>query len=173
MAEDEKFEDEALGDDAVLTRDYFPVKPLPEGVYDFTVAGCVVRDFDKTEKTPRCKGAVVTLRVTSGDGKRSRNVKKWFRFTKFYEPRLCAFLRSVGLKKIGEGASLSLFPESVGRSGKGYFTVSEDGRFNDLKYFLDPASGESIEEPEGFEYGGAPYLTPEEERAMEELFGKR
>ncbi|MCD8205762.1 MAG: hypothetical protein LUD29_04020 [Clostridia bacterium] len=177
MAENEKIKDEALPEDYLLTRDFYPSKPLPEGVYGFTVEACILRDFPETERFNACKGAVVTILFSSDDGKQSRRCKKWFRFTKSYEPRLCGFLRSVGLKKVGEPLNISEFSSCLGLRGRALFKITEDGKYNDVRYFLDPVSGESVSEynvPAVDVYDdGEDELSEDDIKEMHEWFGDR
>lgn len=141
MAEKEKIvkKEEALPDGYRLTRDFPEAKPLPEGEYNFTVTECVFRKIPESDRALEHKGAVVKLRITSDDGVRTRYCNGWFDFLPSQESKICEFLRCVGVKKVNEPFDLDGFGDCAGKSGRAYFGLSSDGKYNRVKYFIDPA----------------------------------
>lgn len=116
---------------------------LPEGEYDF-----VVKKFDRgihngSEKLPKCSKAILTIEVSSPDGKKATIEHNLFIHRKC-EGMLCEFFIAIGHRKHGEAMKMNwnAVPGSKGRC-KVYIDnwTSNKGQpmqSNKIKKFLEP-----------------------------------
>ena len=95
---------------------------LPEGDYCFTVTGVERARFPGNSKTEPCNKMIVTLEVDSEEGRAA--VRESLLLTRKLEWKLCAFFRSIGMKKHGEKVRMD-WAGAVGRRGRAHFRPRE------------------------------------------------
>ncbi|MCD8200545.1 MAG: hypothetical protein LUD47_00540 [Clostridia bacterium] len=110
---------------------------LPAGDYVFQVFDYKETHFNGNADfdIPACEQAEITLIVKHEDKTAFVNLN--LRFLESKLPRISSFMRCVGLIKPGQGGNLQDLPKCKGLYGMANFTVSDDKRFNNVKYFRD------------------------------------
>lgn len=91
---------------------------LEEGDYDFTV-----NEINKRVSSNQRNMLEVTLTVT--DGEASTTVKDYLVITQKALWKVASFLRAIGLKKHGQGVSLSVIDKALGKTGRCHLIVDE------------------------------------------------
>ena len=125
-----------------LTDDGLEFYILPKGYYNFVIDNFERGRFAGSEKIGPCNKAILTLAVTTDDGKTVK-VKTELLLHSSLESKLSSFFRSIGLKKRGE-AMIMDWNAVQGAKGRAYFnprtykTASgEERTVNNVAYFVD------------------------------------
>lgn len=135
------FERELGWDDEITKDSDFVI--IPEGDYQFTVAGFERGRHEGSDKLPPCNKAIVTLRVSLPNGT-TQDIKHNLFLHSKCEGLLSAFFTSIGLKKKGETLKMN-WNAIVGTSGRCKIVVrnyttkdGNSGQSNDIKKFYSP-----------------------------------
>ena len=115
---------------------------IPEGDYNFTVAGFERGRHDGSEKLPPCPKAIVKLRVELPDGTTQELNHNLFLHSKC-EGLLSAFFVGIGQKKHGEKLRMN-WNNIIGARGRCKIAVRHwksdkgEGDSNEIKKFYEP-----------------------------------
>lgn len=110
---DQKIDRELGWDDTIVNDGEFEI--LPDGKYKFEVLKLERARYAGGTKLPPCNQANVTV-VVSDDTGASRNIEEKFKLHSKMEWILCAFFRSIGLRKKDEPLQMK-WNEIVGKTG--------------------------------------------------------
>lgn len=130
--------------DDTIENDGVDFEVLPEGDYNFEVTNFERGRHDGTEKLPPCNKAILTMKITSDDGKHSTTIIHNLFLHIRMEGLLSAFFVAIGQKKKGEKAKMNwnLVVGSRGRCKIGIHEwTGKDGEkktSNQIKKFYEP-----------------------------------
>ncbi len=131
---------------------------IPEGNYNFTVAGVERARHEGSAKLPPCAKAIVTLKIQLPDGTEQSLKHNLFLHSRC-EGLLSQFFIGIGLKKKGEPLRMN-WNAVPGTSGRCKIIIrswtgkdGKPGQSNDVKKFYDPeddpaASPAPVRQPE-------------------------
>lgn len=116
-----------------------------EGDYTFKVLKLEKGSQPPTARIPNgCNRATLTLQLINSETDQTTSIKENLLLLSTMEWKLCAFFRSIGLKKHGEKLVMD-WSKVVGACGKAHIGfrdyVKQDGsvvKVNEVKKFLDP-----------------------------------
>lgn len=136
--------DRELGWDDTIQNDGEEFVLLPEGVYAFQVVKMERARFAGSAKLPPCNQANVTIQVEHPETGMGRTIEEKLKLHSKMEWELCAFFRSLGLRKEGEPLQMR-WGEIVGKTGwvqlevRTYRTQNnEERQINSVKKWLPP-----------------------------------
>lgn len=130
--------------DDTIENDGADFEVLPEGDYSFEVMNFERGRHDGSEKLPPCNKAILTMKITSDDGKHSTTITHNLFLHARVEGLLSSFFVSIGQKKKGEKAKMNwnLVVGSRGRCKIGIRKWTgndgEEKTSNKIKKFYEP-----------------------------------
>ena len=130
-----------LGWDDPIEKDSPDFILLPEGDYNFEVAGFERARHPGSEKLPPCNKAIVSVKVTGAEG--STTIKHNLFLHSKTEGMLCAFFNAIGQRKKGERLQMNwnTVTGSRGRCKLGVRNWTNDKgdpmQSNEIKRFYD------------------------------------
>lgn len=138
-----------LGWDDEIEKDGAEFELLPEGDYSFEVVNFERGRHNGSEKLPPCNKAILSIKITSDDGKKSTTIKHNLFLHSKTEGMLCAFFTAIGQRKKGEKINMNwnLVVGSKGRCKVGIHSWKNDNgdlnQSNQIKKFYEPTSDAS------------------------------
>lgn len=130
--------------DDTIENDGADFEVLPEGDYNFEITNFERGRHDGSEKLPPCNKAILTMKITSDDGKHSTTITHNLFLHSKTEGLLCAFFTAIGQRKKGEKINMNwnLVTGSRGRCKIGVREwTGNDGEkktSNQIKKFYEP-----------------------------------
>ena len=138
-----------LGWDDAIEKDGAEFVLLPEGDYSFEVVNFERGRHIGSDKLPPCNKAILSIKLTSDDGKNSTTIKHNLFLHSKTEGMLCAFFTAIGQRKKGEKINMNwnLVVGSKGRCKVGIHSWKNDNgeilQSNQIKKFYEPTSDSS------------------------------
>lgn len=127
---------------------------LPEGDYDFEVTAFERARHNGSEKLPPCNKAILSIKITSTDGKSTTIRHNLFLHTKT-EGILCAFFTAIGQRKKGEKITMN-WNSVIGSRGRCKVGIhrwtgknGDEMKNNQITRFYEPVEGQGTQWKQG------------------------
>jgi len=132
----EYLDNETFDWDGEIEQDGQEFITLDEGDYPFTVTKVERKNFEGSDKMPRCNKVVVHGEVSTPKG--PATFRENLFLVKRQEWKLSGFFRCLGMKKHGEKLKMD-FPGAVGRKGMAHFKPQKYNgtTYNSIDKFYD------------------------------------